>query len=204
MRLFLFYYLRVSIQEIDVTIQMKMKKCFCVFCHMFKPYCDRLHEYQALKASAKEKNYPNELIKSSKTKFMSIVNTINKNKIELLTLLGIPEHAVTKFRAAIFSQSVTASRFDIDLSPDKANSIQGLGYVKIEGNNAKVAYAEAHTTAELIEQFEPVVYTDNGRQVSKRARGFTLKELQIINKELKERAGKDLQERIKTIKELQH
>ena len=79
---------------------------------MFKPYCDRLHEYQALKASAKEKNYPNELIKSSKTKFMSIVNTINKNKIELLTLLGIPEHAVTKFRAAIFSQSVTASRFD--------------------------------------------------------------------------------------------
>ena len=38
----------------------------------------------------------------------------------------------------------------------------------------------------------------------KRARGFTLKELQIINKELKERAGKDLQERIKTIKELQH
>ena len=53
---------------------------------MFKPYCDRLHEYQALKASAKEKNYPNELIKSSKTKFMSMVNKINKNKIDLLTL----------------------------------------------------------------------------------------------------------------------
>ena len=199
MRLFLFYYLRVSIQEIDVTIQMKMKKFFVSFA-----ICLNLIVTDFMKANAKEKNYPNELIKSSKTKFMSIVNTINKNKIELLTLLGIPEHAVTKFRAAIFSQSVTASRFDIDLSPDKANSIQGLGYVKIEGNNAKVAYAEAHTTAELIEQFEPVVYTDNGRQVSKRARGFTLKELQIINKELKERAGKDLQERIKTIKELQH
>lgn len=47
--------------------------------------------------------------------------------------------------------SVTDSSINIEVFPDKANTIEGLGVVEIDGNKATISYVEAHTTATVIE-----------------------------------------------------
>ena len=95
--------------------------------------------------------------------------------------------------------SVTDSSINIEVFPDKANTIEGLGVVEIDGNKATISYVEAHTTATVIEQFEPLVVNGN---VVKQLRGFTVKEIDIIKSAVIEKAKNDLKERIEAIRSL--
>ena len=153
------------------------------------------------------------LIKNINTKLITIASTVDKAKINTVGSLGIPPHAVEKFKAAVYAKDATSSSFQIEIFPDKASAIEGLGVIKIEGDQAKIAYAEAHTKAELIEQFNLVnsrechgwwIWRKCHTVTNKVSRGFTLNELYTIKREVKHRSSTELSKRLNDIQELQN
>ena len=54
--------------------------------------------------------YPSYLISKMDTKFTTLANTVDKEKIDQIGALGIPKHAVEKFKAAKFALSFYFSK----------------------------------------------------------------------------------------------
>ena len=181
------------------------------FLSLFGPSYEKLLEYKRLKLNSKEKTNSNQLISSMSSKYITVASTIDKTKIQDLTKLGIPKYTVDKFKAAIYSKKATATKFTIEIFPTQASGIIGLGSVEFDGNNAKIAYVEAHTTATLIQILEPF-FTEHcsgalfwikfRKNLEKKARGYTIKELELIKQGIKARALNDLNERIKLLESL--
>lgn len=151
--------------------------------------------------------YPTYLISNMNTKFTTLANTVDRNKIDQIGALGIPKHAVEKFITAKFAKSATATSFTLELFPTQASAIEGL-----VNNTAKIAYAEAHTTASLIEQQERWKRTHCRKflffkkhcteSFFYKPRGFTIFELNSIKSAIKNRSTSELKERILSIQNL--
>lgn len=169
--------------------------------------------FNELKEKAKEKVNANDLVHSINSQFTSIKNTIDKNNINQLNQLGIPQHAVEKFKAALFSQTSSIHSFSIELFPDRASAIEGIGFLVIQGKNAKVVYIEAHTRGELIEQKEPLKLKEChstflfGKSCTERivmkTRGFTINELNLIKAAIRQKSASELQNIMQSIRNLQ-
>ena len=54
--------------------------------------------------------YPSYLISKMDTKFTTLANTVDKEKIDQIGALGIPKHTVEKFKAAKFALSFYFSK----------------------------------------------------------------------------------------------
>ena len=156
--------------------------------------------------------YPSYLISKMDTKFTSLANTVDKEKIDQIGTLGIPKHAVEKFKAAKFAKSAAATSFTLELFPSQASAIEGLGVIEIVNNTAKIAYAEAHTTASLSEQQQKWKRTHCTKflffkkhcteSFFYKPRGFTIYELNSIKSAIKNRSTSELKERIQKIQNL--
>lgn len=156
--------------------------------------------------------YPTYLISNMNTKFTTLANTVDRNKIDQIGALGIPKHAVEKFIAAKFAKSATATSFTLELFPTQASAIEGLGVIEIVNNTARIAYAEAHTTASLIEQQERWKRTHCRKflffkkhcteSFFYKPRGFTIFELNSIKSAIKNKSTSELEERILSIQNL--
>ena len=168
-------------------------------------------QFKRLQDLSKEKSFPYQLVSNMKTEYVTIANTIKKSNIEKLNLLGIPSHAVAKFKAALWSQTAVSKSFNIELFPTQASVIEGLGVVEIEGDSAKIYYAEAHTTANLIQQKVPqkrrscsgaLWWRKCRNWIEMIVRGFTQKELDIIKTAVTARAANDLKTRVENLMKL--
>ena len=78
--------------------------------------------------------YPTYLISNMNTKFITLANTVDRNKIDQIGALGIPKHTVEKFIAAKFAKSATTTSFTLELFPTQASAIEGLGVIEIVNN----------------------------------------------------------------------
>ena len=168
-------------------------------------------QFKRLQDLSKEKSFPYQLVSNMKTEYVTIANTIKKSNIEKLNLLGIPSHAVAKFKAALWSQTAVSKSFNIELFPTQASVIEGLGVVEIEGDSAKIYYAEAHTKANLIQQKVPqkrrscsgaLWWRKCRNWIEMIVRGFTQKELDIIKRAVTARAANDLKTRVENLMKL--
>ena len=113
-------------------------------------------QFQQLKDLSKTKTNGWQLVSSMNTEYFTIATSLSKNKIDQLYQLNIPQHAIKEFKAVLFAKKIVSSSFRIELYPDKAKALQGLGVVELDGDNVKLYYGEATTTGTLIEQKEPV------------------------------------------------
>ena len=168
-------------------------------------------QFKRLQDLSKEKSFPYQLVSNMKTEYVTIAKTIKKSNIEKLNLLGIPSHAVAKFKAALWSQTAVSKSFNIELFPTQASVIEGLGVVEIEGDSAKIYYAEAHTKANLIQQKVPqkrrscsgaLFWRKCRNWIEMIVRGFTQKELDIIKRAVTARAANDLKTRVENLMKL--
>lgn len=171
----------------------------------------KLLEYKRLKLNMKEKTNANQLISSMKSKYITIEQTFDKTKISQLTEVGIPQYAVDKFKAALDAKTAKGTSIRTEIFKSDFSVIVGLGAVKIEGNNATVSYYEVHTVASLIKILEPYITSHCSgalfwrkcrKELITRVRGYTIKEMDLIKKAIRERAEKDLTERIKVVESL--
>ena len=165
-------------------------------------------QFQQLKDLSKTKTNGWQLVSSMNTEYFTIATSLSKNKIDQLYQLNIPQHAIKEFKAVLFAKKIVSSSFRIELYPDKAKALQGLGVVELDGDNVKLYYGEATTTGTLIEQKEPVERKKCKRKWFKKKcthwiemvpRGFTLSELEVIKQTLRVKAANDLQIRISNL-----
>ena len=163
----------------------------------------RLKELQKL---SQEKTNGWQLVTNLKTTYFTIATTIKRDKLSQIYQLGIPQHAIEKFKAVLFAKVIVDDSFRIDIVADKqAKSIQGLGVVELDGDSIKLYYAEANTTGRMIEQKTPVkrerckkflFIKKCTHWIEMVPRGFTAQEIAIIKQTVRVKAARDLETRI--------
>ena len=169
----------------------------------------RLKELQKL---SQEKTNGWQLVTNLKTTYFTIATTIKRDKLSQIYQLGIPQHAIEKFKAVVFAKVIVEKTIRVDIFAEKeAKSIQGLGVVELEGDQIKLYYAEATTTGQTIQQKEPVhrkkckgalFWRKCTHWIDWVPRGFTPKEIDLIKQTLRVRAAQDLHTRIQNLMNL--
>lgn len=169
----------------------------------------RLKELQKL---SQEKTNGWQLVTNLKTTYFTIATTIKRDKLNQIYQLGIPQHAIEKFKAVVFAKVIVEKTIRVDIFAEKeAKSIQGLGVVELEGDQIKLYYAEATTTGQTIQQKEPVhrkkckgalFWRKCTHWIDWVPRGFTHKEIDVIKQTLRVRAAQDLNTRIQNLMNL--
>ena len=165
-----------------------------------------------LKKLSQEKTNGWQLVTNLKTTYFTIATTIKRDKLNQIYQLGIPQHAIDKFKAVIFAKVIVEKTIRVDIFSEKeAKSIQGLGVVELEGDGIKLYYAEATTTGQTIQQKEPVhrkkckgalFWRKCTHWIDWVPRGFTHKEIDLIKQTLRVRAAQDLHTRIQNLMNL--
>ena len=99
-------------------------------------------------------NHPNAdyLINNIQSTVYNIAQTVPKGKIGQIGILGVPDYAVEKFKAAQFTKEVVVNSFHFEISQGEGKLIEGIGIIEIQGDKAKFAYVESTNTGNLSTQ----------------------------------------------------
>ena len=152
----------------------------------------------------REKTDVSQLVKNVKTKFYVFSSTIDKNKVNKLAYLGLPTDAVKEFEE-VYGSGDTYNDFQVKQTLQYYDVTEGLGAIEIEDpekDDADIAYVEAHTTADIIQQYKVErVKSCKGKSdckdnVWRQPRPMTESEIAVVKKALIDRVEEDLINRV--------
>ena len=72
------------------------------------------------------------LINNIQSIVLNVAQTVPKGKIDKIGILGVPDYAVEKFKAAIFAKDVVANSFHFEISKEEGKLIEGIGIIEIK------------------------------------------------------------------------
>ena len=162
-----------------------------------KYYLEMLNQHR-------EKTNASQLVKNVKTKFYVFSSTIDKNKVNKLAYLGLPTEAVKEFEE-VYGAGDTYTDIKVKQTKQIYDVVEGLGAIEIEDPNkddADVVYVEAHTTADIIQQYKVErVKSCKGKSNCKdnvwtQPRVMTENEIEVVKKVLIDRVEEDLINRV--------
>ena len=152
----------------------------------------------------REKTDASQLVKNVKTKFYVFSSTIDKNKVNKLAYLGLPTEAVKEFEE-VYGAGDTYTDIKVKQTKQIYDVVEGLGAIEIEDPNkddADIVYVEAHTTADIIQQYKVErVKSCKGKSNCKdnvwtQPRVMTGNEIEVVKKVLIDRVEEDLINRV--------
>lgn len=152
----------------------------------------------------REKTDVSQLVKNVKTKFYVFSSTIDKNKVNKLANLGLPTEAVKEFEE-VYGSGDKYNDIKVKQTPKYYDVTEGLGAIEIEDpekDDADIAYVEAHTTADIIQQYKVErVKSCKGKSdckdnVWRQPRPMTESEIAVVKKALIDRVEEDLINRV--------
>lgn len=147
-------------------------------------------------------------IKNLNTYVDVLSNTVKKDKIGRLGELGVPKYAVDKFVQTLKSGSGTTFNY-FQLNGYKI--AYGVGKIEVQGENARYAYLEAHTSGTPIPQKENRRYKKcKGWFVFKKCRmvdnwverPFTAAEYEVMRNALRGKSLQELRSKVVQLKKL--
>lgn len=162
-----------------------------------KYYLEMLNQHR-------EKTDASQLVKNVKTKFYVFSSTIDKNKVNKLAYLGLPTEAVKEFEE-VYGAGDTYTDIKVKQTKQIYDVVEGLGAIEIEDPNkddADIVYVEAHTTADIIQQYKVErVKSCKGKSNCKdnvwtQPRVMTENEIEVVKKVLIDRVEEDLINRV--------
>ena len=162
-----------------------------------KYYLEMLNQHR-------EKTDASQLVKNVKTKFYVFSSTIDKNKVNKLAYLGLPTEAVKEFEE-VYGAGDTYTDIKVKQAKQIYDVVEGLGAIEIEDPNkddADIVYVEAHTTADIIQQYKVErVKSCKGKSNCKdnvwtQPRVMTENEIEVVKKVLIDRVEEDLINRV--------
>ena len=162
-----------------------------------KYYLEMLNQHR-------EKTDASQLVKNVKTKFYVFSSTIDKNKVNKLAYLGLPTEAVKEFEE-VYGAGDTYTDIKVKQTKQIYDVVEGLGAIEIEDPNkddADIVYVEAHTTADIIQQYKVErVKSCKGKSNCKdnvwtQPRVMTENEIEVVKKVLIERVEEDFINRV--------
>ena len=147
-------------------------------------------------------------IKNMNTYVDVLSNTIKKDKISRLGELGVPKHAVDNFVRTVKHGNETSFTY---VSVNSNSNVIGIGKIEVQGEKARYAYLEAHSSGTLIPQKENHRYRKcKGWWIFKKCwwednwvvRKYTIAELEVIKNALRGKSLIDLRSKVVYLKNL--
>ena len=170
--------------------------------------------YQTLQAEAAKSNggIPGnfgQYVNSISGKVASVSNSINRNTLDSILALGVPQDIVNFFKACSAANTLGTNTYNnYAITGMTGVYIKGVGGIYFEGNDAKFSYIEGRAQGNIVQQVEDKTRRKCKRKWFKRKcwdehytenRGLYQGEVDVIGQALAGHALRDVQGRIQGI-----